>query len=200
MEPVTTRIPGGPALRPLRPEDEPAVSRLLTDCDDYFVAATGSTALPADVQSLYYSLPDGADFTRKHLLVLEHEDRPVGLVDAVEGHPDPATCSVGLFLVGPHARGTGLALRAARYLLQEAAARGTRRVTATCPEGWTPGIAFLRRLDFDVRPTEPEPPATVGNRLRRPQERHLCTAVRILTEQDADGADAAPDRVEGGTP
>ncbi|MDX2591522.1 MULTISPECIES: GNAT family N-acetyltransferase [Streptomyces] len=200
MEPSTTRIPGGPAVRPLRPEDEPAVSRLLTDCGDYFVAATGSTALPADVQSLYYSLPDGADFAGKHLLVLEHEDRPVGLVDAVEGHPEPATCSVGLFLVGPHARGTGLGLRAARYLLREAAGRGTRRVTATCPEGWTTGIAFLRRLDFDVRPPAPEPSATVGNRLRRPQERRLCTAVRTLTEEDADGAAAAPGRAWGGTP
>lgn len=109
MEPFTTRIPGGPTVRPLRPEDESAVSRLLTDCDDYFVAATGSTAMPADVQSLYYSLPDGVDFDRKHLLVLVHEDRPVGLVDAVEGHPEPATCSVGLFLVEPHARGRGSA-------------------------------------------------------------------------------------------
>ncbi|WP_330457676.1 GNAT family N-acetyltransferase [Streptomyces sp. NBC_00820] len=198
MEPFTTRIPGGPTVRPLRPEDESAVSRLLTDCDDYFVAATGSTAMPADVQSLYYSLPDGVDFDRKHLLVLVHEDRPVGLVDAVEGHPEPATCSVGLFLVEPHARGRGLGLRAARHLLREAAARGTRRVTATCPEDWAPGIAFLRRLSFDVRPPEPEPLATVGKRRRGPQERHLCTAVRLLTKEDTSGT-AAAGRAGGGT-
>ncbi|MGW1600502.1 N-acetyltransferase family protein [Streptomyces eurythermus] len=180
METFGTGIPGEPVIRPLEPEDEAGVARLLAACEDYFVAATGSAALPADVQSLYYSLPEGADFDRKHLLVLRHEDTPVGLVDAVEGHPDPATCSVGLFLLHPRVRGAGLGTRAARHLLREAEARGTRRVTATCPPDWAPGIAFLGRLGFEVRRPEPRQSPTVGNRLRRPAETRLCTAVLRL--------------------
>ncbi|MFF9021297.1 GNAT family N-acetyltransferase [Streptomyces eurythermus] len=190
METFGTRAPGEPAIRPLAPEDEAGVARLLAACEDYFTAATGSAALPADVQSLYYSLPEGADFDQKHLLVLWHEDTPVGLVDAVRGHPDPATCSVGLFLLHPRARGAGLGTRAARHLLREAEARGTRRVTATCPPDWAPGIAFLRRLGFEVRLPGPQQSATVGNRLRRPAETRLCTAVLRLGA-DADG-DPAP--------
>ncbi|MFF4016043.1 GNAT family N-acetyltransferase [Streptomyces sp. NPDC001843] len=197
MEAFTIRAPGGLTIRPLQPEDEAGVSHVLAACDDYLVAATGSTALPADVQSLYYSLPDGADFDQKHLLVLLREDAPVGLVDAVEGHPEPSTCSVGLFLVVPQARGEGLGTRAAQHLLREAEARGTRRVTATCPQSWAPGITFLERLGFAVRQPGPQQSATVGNRLRRPAETHLCTAVRRLGD-DAEGTSPAGHHTEDG--
>ncbi|CAL9281012.1 N-acetyltransferase family protein [Streptomyces sp. SudanB182_2057] len=197
METFETSAPGEPAIRPLRPEDEAGVARLLAACEDYFVAATGSAALPADVQSLYYSLPEGADFDQKHLLVLWHEDTPVGLVDAVRGHPDPATCSVGLFLIDPRVRGAGLGTRAARRLLRAAEARGTGRVTATCPPDWAPGVAFLRRLGFELHGAEPQQSPTVGNRLRRPAETRLCTAVLRLGA-DAGGAPAPGDQAGGG--
>ncbi|MFE7612322.1 GNAT family N-acetyltransferase [Streptomyces celluloflavus] len=197
MESFTIRAPGRLAVRPLRPEDEVGVAQLSAACDDYFVAATGSTALTADGQSMHYSLPDGADFYQKHLLVLMREDTPVGLVDAVEGHPEPTTCSVGLFLLDPQARGKGLGTRAAQHLLREAEARGTRHVTATCPRSWARGIAFLEQLGFAVSQPEPQSSTAVGNRLRRPTERQLCTAVRRLGN-DAVGAPAAANRTEDG--
>lgn len=170
----------------MEPEDEPGVAEVLGACDDYLVAATGSPALPADVQSLFYALPDGADYRQKHLLVLCDGAAVIGVVDAVEGHPDPGTCSVGMFLLAPHVRREGVGDRAARYLLKEAAARGIRHVTATCPQRWAPGLAFLRSLDFEVRAPDRAPDPTVGNRLRPPAERDLCTAVRRLPH-DADG-------------
>ena len=104
VEPL--QIAGDESLtaRPMLPEDEPAVSRVLAACEDYFLAATGSPALAADVQSLYYSLPDGADFEQKHLLVLCDGAEVVGVVDAVAGCPDARSCSVGLFLLTPEAR------------------------------------------------------------------------------------------------
>ncbi|MGY6018675.1 hypothetical protein [Streptomyces spinosirectus] len=61
--------------------------------------------LPADVQSLYYALPDGADFERKRLLVVcRGEDDVVGLVDVVDRFPGGGSCSVGVFLVAPETR------------------------------------------------------------------------------------------------
>ncbi|MEU3725060.1 GNAT family N-acetyltransferase [Streptomyces sp. NPDC031705] len=164
----------------MRPEDEPDVSRVLAACDDYLLAATGSPALPADVQSLYYSLPDGADFEQKHLLVLCDGPAVVGVVDAVAGYPDPLGCSVGLFLLDPKARRSGLGARAARRLLREAARRGMRYATATCPRDWAPGLAFLEALGFEVGEPAKDSGPTVGNRLRFPAEQGLCTAVRRL--------------------
>ncbi|MFJ8539428.1 GNAT family N-acetyltransferase [Streptomyces sp. NPDC093591] len=186
-------------VRPLRPEDEPGVIRVMEACDDYLVTATGSPALPADVQSLYYALPDGADFEQKQLLVVCEGATVVGVVDAVEAHPDAATCSVGLFLLVPEVRREGLGTRVARHLLREAAARGLRRVTATCPESWTPGLAFLKSLGFDIQAGEEETAPTVGNRLRMSAERCLHTAVLDLPA-GTDGAAAAADPGRRGTP
>ncbi|MFD7014940.1 GNAT family N-acetyltransferase [Streptomyces sp. NPDC059928] len=178
VEPL--QITGDKSLtaRPMLPEDEPAVSRVLAACEDYFLAATGSPALAADVQSLYYSLPDGADFEQKHLLVLCDGAEVVGVVDAVAGCPDARSCSVGLFLLTPKARRKGMGTLVARHLLREAAARGLRRVTATCPQSWTLGLAFLEKLDFEVHPPRQKTASAVGNRRGSATERDLCTAVR----------------------
>ncbi|MDQ1049649.1 GNAT family N-acetyltransferase [Streptomyces sp. V4I2] len=194
MEQFRDAGPDPLTVRPMRPEDESDVARVLGDCDDYLVAATGSPALPADVQSLYYALPDGADFEQKHLLVVCDRATVVGVVDAVAGHPDSGTCAVGMFLLTPGTRRKGVGTRAAQRLLQEAAARGMRRVTATCPQGWAPGLAFLRSLGFELHAPPPQPQPTVGDRLRHPAETNLCTAFREVPGGSSGGTAAESDR------
>ena len=99
----------GVTVREMLPEDEPGVAALFAACEDYFVAATGGPALPGDVQSLFYALPEGADFDQKRLSVMCRGADVVGLVDAVDRHPEVESCSVGVFLVAPGrgARGSG---------------------------------------------------------------------------------------------
>lgn len=194
MEQIQVEGPHPFTVRSMRPEDEAGVARVLEACDDYFVAATGSPTLPADVQSLYYALPEGAGFEQKRLLVLCDGATVVGVVDAVEGHPDASTCSVGLFVLVPELRREGIGTRAAQQLLKKAAARGLRRMTATCPEDWTPGLAFLESLDFEIRTPKQKLSSPVGNHLRLPAERELCTAVRELRED----TDRAPAEADGG--
>ncbi|MEW2164637.1 GNAT family N-acetyltransferase [Streptomyces sp. NPDC007084] len=196
------RISDEPPLtaRPLLPEDETGVARVFEACDDYFLAATGSAALPADVQSLYYALPEGADFTQKHLLVLCEKETVVGVVDAVAAHPDAPTLSVGLFLLAPAARRAGLGTRAARHLLGQAAAQGMRRVTATCPRDWAPGIAFLTSLGFEERRPRQDSGPTVGNRLRFPAETGLRTFVRDVDGEPVRDRDGTPVGDSDGTP
>ncbi|MEV0205181.1 GNAT family N-acetyltransferase [Streptomyces sp. NPDC050788] len=164
-------------VRELRPEDEAGVARLFAACEDYFVAATGVPALPADVQSLYYTLPEGADPDQKRLLVLcRGAGDVVGLVDVVDRWPDVGTCSVGVFLVAPGVRRQGVGAGVARRLIEEAAGRGMRTVVATCPGGWEPGLGFLRSLGFEIGGPEEQAAETVGNRTRHPGEKGLRTA------------------------
>ncbi|MFJ9905159.1 GNAT family N-acetyltransferase [Streptomyces sp. NPDC101152] len=163
-------------VRELRPEDEAGVARLFASCEDYFVAATGAPALPADVQSLYYALPEGADLDQKRLLVLCRGEEVVGLADLVDRHPDAERLSVGLFLIAPKARRTGLGTAVARRLTEEAAGRGIRTVTATCPSDWKPGLGFLHALGFELGPPREMTGDTLGNRTRHPAETGLHTA------------------------
>jgi len=177
MDEIEVAVGGPVTVREMRPEDEAGVGRLFAACEDYFVAATGAPALPADVQSLYYALPDGADFEQKRLLVVcRGEDDVVGLADVVDRCPDVGSCSVGVFLVAPEVRRQGVGAGVARRLIEEAAGRGMRTVLATCPGDWEPGVGFLRSLGFAIGGPEAAAATTVGNRTRHPGESGLRTA------------------------
>jgi GNAT superfamily N-acetyltransferase len=177
MDEIEVAVGGPVTVREMRPEDEAGVGRLFAACADYFTAATGTQALPADVQSLYYALPEGADFEQKRLLVVcRGADGVVGLVDVVDRYPDAGSCSVGVFLLAPGARRQGIGTGVARRLAEEAAGRGMRTVLATCPADWEPGMGFLRGLGFEIGTSAAPPGATVGNRTRHPGENGLRTA------------------------
>ena len=170
-------------VREMRPEDEPQVAALFASCEDYFAAATGGPALPADVQSLYYALPEGADFDQKRLLVMCRGEGVVGLVDVVDRYPDAESCSVGMFLVDPEVRREGIGTGAGRRLVAEVAGRGMRTVAATCPGGWEPGLGFLRSMGFEVGAPQEPVGGTVGNRTRSSGETGLCTATLRLADR-----------------
>ncbi|MGW3357796.1 GNAT family N-acetyltransferase [Streptomyces bungoensis] len=158
-ERVVVREPG--------PADEGPLLTLFEECEDWFVAATGLPSGPGDVQSLFYSLPEGAGPEDKVLLVLERDGVVAGLVDAVRDHPRPGEVAVGVFLLAPWARGRGLGRALAESLL--ARAGDPPLVTATVPAGWRAGERFLERLGFTLHAPSPTP-AEVGNRRPGPRE------------------------------
>lgn len=154
-------------VREPSPADEAALLKLFEECEDWFVAATGLPSGPGDVQSLFYSLPEGTRPDDKVLLVLERDGVVAGLVDAVRNHPGPGAVAVGLFLLAPWARGRGLGRALAETLL--ARAGDASLVTATVPAGWHCGARFLERLGFTLDAAAPAP-MEVGNRRAGPRE------------------------------
>ncbi|MFE0509184.1 GNAT family N-acetyltransferase [Streptomyces sp. NPDC058964] len=165
---IPVDAPGGRLLvREPGPADEAPVLSLFEECEDWFAAATGLPSGPGDVQSLYYSLPEGAAPEDKVLLLVERPGAVVGLVDAVLNHPAPGAVSVGLFLLAPSARGLGLGRAVAEALL--ARAEGLTSVTATVPPGWRSGERFLERLGFALGAAAPTGP-DAANRRAGPRE------------------------------
>ncbi|GAB78478.1 Acetyltransferase (GNAT) family protein [Austwickia chelonae] len=158
---------------------EADVLALFGRCEDYFVAATGFPAAAGDVQSLFYSLPPGVDLEMKRLLVIRDGNTVVGLVDVIDNYPDVDSCSVGIFLIEPGSRRQGLGRHMALRLAEELRRLGRKRVTATCPRDWAPGIAFLEHLGFQIDAPE-RPGPEIGNRLRKSVEYHLCSATLDL--------------------
>jgi GNAT superfamily N-acetyltransferase len=168
------QLPGlNAVVRDMEPRDEQAVLTLFDACEDWFTAATGQPAGPGDVQSLYYSLPEGADFDDKRLLVVADGARVVGLVDAVLRHPAAGACSVGVFLLHPGCRRQGLGRALAGLLLEEARGQGVSSVVATVTEGWRPGREFLTAMGFIL---DEQPRVPGGNRNRGPSERAVTVA------------------------
>lgn len=172
--PLHLTLDGQPVeIRELGPEDERDVLDLFDAAEDWFLATTGQPAAPGDVQSLYYSLPEGASFEQKQLLLVVVDGRLAGLVDAVLHHPAQDACAVGMFLLHPHIRRQGLGTLVARALLAELAGRGITRLSASAADDWRPGLAFLRSLGFTL--DEPRSPAT-ANRNPGPGERTVVPA------------------------
>ncbi|MFJ3301684.1 GNAT family N-acetyltransferase [Streptomyces sp. NPDC086549] len=168
VDAIPIDVPGGRMLmREPGPADEARLLALFDACEDWFVAATGLPSGPGDVQSLFYSLPEGAAPDDKVLLVVERSGAVVGLVDAVRNHPAPGAVAVGLFLLAPSARGLGLGRAVADALL--ARAEGLSSVTATVPPGWKRGERFLERLGFALDAEAPTGPVA-GNRRTGPRE------------------------------
>lgn len=174
------------SVREADPGDEPGIQALFEASTEYFEAATGLPPGPADVQSLYYSLPPGADWQDKRILVVTEENPSAGgpsvagLVDLVLRFPSPDTCSVGLFLVHPSLWGTSLGPALAGGLLERAAGSGVRRVTATVPVGWERGRRFLSALSFTLTATRVQG-AQTANRRTGPREPAVEKAELILT-------------------
>ncbi|GGS37531.1 hypothetical protein Snoj_67630 [Streptomyces nojiriensis] len=167
-------------IRDAGPNDEADLLVLFRACEDYFEAATGLPSGPGDVQSLFYSLPDGADWDDKHILVVVDEaGSTAGLVEAVLGYPAPGTCSVGLFLLHPDLRGAGLGSRLAVTLLHSVAARGASRVTATVPLGWEQGERFVASHGF-TSTGQPSRRPQIGNRQAGPREPVLNRVALLL--------------------
>ncbi|MGH3940860.1 MAG: GNAT family N-acetyltransferase [Pseudonocardiaceae bacterium] len=170
-------------IRQFEPADEPAVTRLFDASAEWFEFITGYPPVDGDVQSLFYSLPEGAEPDDKRVLVvvpLPEEGEVIGLVEAVVRHPDPTSCAVGLFLIRPDCRRQGLRAAVADALLGLAAEEGVTLVTATNAVGWTPGDAFLRRTGFELGEQALERGGKVGNRSVGPRERPVVSARLLL--------------------
>lgn len=145
-------------VREIEPADEPALQAVFAAAGDWFVALTGDHAHPGDVQSLFWSAPEGVPPEDKLLLVVEHDGEVAGIVDAVPGFPAADDCSIGVFLLSPAHRRRGVGTVVARALLDAAGERGITRVTVAVPQGWEPGVKFLSHLGFTIG--EPFDPRT----------------------------------------
>ncbi|MEU6093520.1 GNAT family N-acetyltransferase [Streptomyces sp. NPDC047079] len=170
-------------VREAAPDDEPGVLALFEAAGAYVEAATGLPSGPGDLQSLYYSLPPGADWQDKLVLVVTEDGGPVvGIIDAVRRHPAPDVCAVGLFLLHPSLWGTGTGRAVAGALLDRAAASGATRVTATVPVDWPRGRRFLASLSFRFTDPAPRGPGT-ANRSTGPREPAVERAELVVTRQ-----------------
>lgn len=180
----TITVPGSQLMiRELQPGDEGQVLELMKASEDYFVSATGMPAAPGDAQSLYYSLPAGAAWEDKLLLVAVSGDRTIAVIDVVQRYPGPADYSVGLFLIHPDVRRQGIGTALCAALLDQARWEHARRITATTPAGWEPGEEFLRKQGFTLEESDAIR-QVVGNRSAGPHERPV---IRACLSLDDDG-------------
>lgn len=166
---IDLSVDGHPVVvRDLEPADEQAVLAVFAASDDWFVAATGQPSAPGDVQSAYYSLPEGYEFDDKVLLVIEADREIVGFVDALRRYPHTASVGIGTFLIRPEFRRLGIGRTVAQALSDAAVEQDFVQVSTHVVEDWTPGRKFLATLGATF--SKPAVPGGIGNRNVGPDE------------------------------
>ena len=166
---IDLSVDGHPVVvRDLEPADEQAVLAVFTASDDWFLAATGQPSAPGDVQSAYYSLPEGYEFDDKVLLVIEADREVVGFIDALRRYPHTASIGVGTFLIRPEFRRLGIGRAVVQALSAAAVEQDIVQISTHVVEGWTPGRRFLAALGATF--SKPAVPGGAGNRNVGPEE------------------------------
>ena len=166
---IDLSVDGHPVVvRDLEPADEQAVLAVFTASDDWFLAATGQPSAPGDVQSAYYSLPEGYEFDDKVLLVIEADREVVGFIDALRRYPHIASVGIGTFLIRPEFRRLGIGRAVAGALTAAALEKDFVQISTHVVEGWTPGRRFLAALGATF--SKPAVPGGTGNRNVGPEE------------------------------
>jgi len=175
VKPAASSARPAVALRAFAPADAEAALRVLLADEDFAVASTGYLPAAGDLQSLFYALPEGASPDVKQILVAVADDEIVGVVDALLGWPASETVTVGLFLIHPRCRRTGIGSRVLGMGVDRMRAGGFRQVRAGCPRGWEPGERFLAGHGF--APAAAREPVAM-NRVIHPHEaEHPAAAI-----------------------
>jgi len=158
-----------PILRPryrverLGALDAARVQPLFEACADYTLLETGEPPPPNAAALELEATPPGRTTDDKFALgLLTGEDRIVGLLAADRGWPDEGCWWIGLLLIAPDCRGTGLARDFVDRFLAWVTGQGARGVELAVFDENRRADQFWRGLGFShVRSTEPR---AIGNK------------------------------------
>src|SRR5262249_18419633 len=82
---------------------------LYARCSDFIRLVTGHAPRPTDARDLLRDLPPGKSSEDKYVLgFTQNSGLLVGVLDVVQGYPDPVTWYIGLLMLDPQERGQGL--------------------------------------------------------------------------------------------
>ncbi len=80
-------------------QDIDAVQHVLDGAPGYTLRVTGRPVRPADAEALFAALPPGLARSAKHVFAVDLDGTMVGVVDLLDGWPDPSTTHLGLLLL-----------------------------------------------------------------------------------------------------
>lgn len=140
----------------LGPGDAAAVQELYERCSDYHQLEEGIPTRPGAAEHLLTVLPPGKEPADKYVLGLyAPEGGLVGVLDLIRDYPRPGEWWLGLLMLDPRARASGLGSRVCRAVQRAVAARGGTSIHLGVLEHNTAAERFWRRHGFQEVRREP---------------------------------------------
>ena len=96
---------------PLTPQDFPALQHLWNDSAEYVEVVYGRPPEPDEAQSVYEAGPEqgyGPQGKMFYGIKAAGDDKLIGVLDAFRNHPEPGVWYIGLLLLSPDTRESGL--------------------------------------------------------------------------------------------
>jgi len=135
--------------RRLEPPDLPALQRLFERAADYFAATTGAPPAPDEAQRAFVGGPPTKSVNDKQTVgVFDRDETLVAVLDAIPDFPVEETCTIGLLLVDPGARGRGLGGATLTAFERWMSARGAARFRTAVAAPLERGLRFLERAGY----------------------------------------------------
>jgi RimJ/RimL family protein N-acetyltransferase len=98
----------GYKIERLLKENNNIVARLCEKCSDYYMLSGGDLPSKEDIDTMFTDLPPNKNLEDKFLLGVYESDELVGMVDIIKNFPTIGEWSLGLMLIDPDKRGSGL--------------------------------------------------------------------------------------------
>lgn len=155
-------------LLPLIPTDESLVDAIYDRLTAYSMLAEGVAKATDAAREFLTGLPPGWPPSSKHVFAVLKDDRPVGLVDLIDGYPAEGIVFVGLLAIAEDRHGEGIGRATQRLIEEFAHGLGAKKLRLAVVED-NPARAFWLEMGY----TE------TGERKPHPGEAKM-TMVRLM--------------------
>jgi GNAT superfamily N-acetyltransferase len=136
--------------RLLQPPDISALQSLFERARDYFELATGLTPAPDEAQRAFVAGPPTKAVDDKRMIgVFGADDALVGVLDALVDFPGDGEWTMGMLLLDPAHRGSGLGHKLLDEYERWAAQCGARRFHTAVVAHHEPGVRFLESCGYE---------------------------------------------------
>jgi GNAT superfamily N-acetyltransferase len=144
--------PAHAAVRPLDPDaDRAGAAKVIYAAADYFTLVNGEPPDERDVVEFFTDVAPGRAVGDMLKLGIQSADGwLVGIADVAPGYPGPDAWYVGLLLVEPSARRSGVGRSAFEWIRSVARGQGACRILISVIEENHAALDFWRRLGFRV--------------------------------------------------
>lgn len=144
------------AVARLSPADEEIVQALYERCSDYHLLEEGTPTRPGAARHLLTALPPGKQPDIKYVLGFHGADGGlVGVLDLIRDFPAEGEWWIGLLMLDPAVRGTGVGERIFRSAARAIAGRGGTTIYLGVLEANPAAQRFWRRRGFQELRREP---------------------------------------------
>jgi GNAT superfamily N-acetyltransferase len=156
MSTTTLFQAGDASVCQLASSAQTSVQTLLEACDDYAVMLTDKPHGAEAAADLFAALPPGREPADKLVLgIMGPSGDLIGILDTVRGYPEPGVWFLGLLLLHPAHRGSGLGAKVYEAFAEWAFAQGCDVIRLGVVRQNERGLAFWTRQGFQEVARQP---------------------------------------------